>query len=195
MTSLPGTYREIDSSPVEMDHAKQEWALAVRPELERVAHSYGDVVKYGELAEAVQASSGIRTRTLMHYWIGDVLGRVTAECHRRERAAALSPVRAPGRHDRRELWIALVETYGGDAPDDLDQHSAEERLRCYHHSPCHAGLRRPRHPHSRSDGAAPQESGEAGPGRCTEGDVPEVQHPAPRDWPLLLLRRLSDASG
>jgi hypothetical protein len=28
---------------------------------------------------------------------------------------------------------ALVAIYGGEAPEDLDMHSAEERLRCYRH--------------------------------------------------------------
>ena len=133
MTSLPGTYREIDSSPVEMDLAKQEWALAARPELERVAHSYGEVVKYGELAEAVQMSTGIRTRTLMHYWIGDVLGRVSADCHRRGEPLLSSLCVHQDGTIGVGYGIALAATCGGDAPDDLELQSAEERLRCYRH--------------------------------------------------------------
>ena len=45
-TTLPTTYREIDSSPIEMEQAKEQWAVAARPELERVARSYGEVIRY-----------------------------------------------------------------------------------------------------------------------------------------------------
>ena len=133
MTSLPGTYREIDSSLVEMDLAKEEWAIAARPELERVAQSYGEIVKYGELAAAVQANTGIRTKTLMHYWISDVLARVGADCHKRKEPLLSSLcVRADGTIGD-GYGTALVAIFGGEAPDDLEMHSAEERLRCYRH--------------------------------------------------------------
>ncbi len=98
-TTLPTTFREIDSSPIELEQAKEQWAVAARPELERVARSYGEVIRYAELADAVQTSTGIRTRKLMHHWIGDVLSRVGADCHA-GRAPALGAVRAEGRRDR-----------------------------------------------------------------------------------------------
>src|SRR6476619_1258445 len=82
-TTLPSTYREIDSSPIELEQAKEQWAAAARPELERVARTYGAVMSSSELAEAVQASTGITTRKRTHHWIGDVLGRVGADCHAR----------------------------------------------------------------------------------------------------------------
>ena len=83
MTTLPTTYREIDSSPIEMEQAKEQWAVVARPELERVARSYGEVIRYSELADVVQSSTGIRTRKLMRHWIGDVLTIVGTECHAR----------------------------------------------------------------------------------------------------------------
>jgi hypothetical protein len=132
-TTLPTTYREIDSSPVEMEQAQQEWAVAARPELERIAHSYGEVVSYGELAEAVQVSTGIRTRKLMHHWIGDVLGRVSAECHARgEPLLAALCVQRDGAIGA-GYGVALEKITGGDPPGDLELQAAEERLRCYRH--------------------------------------------------------------
>ena len=132
-TTLPTTYREIDSSPIEMEQAQQEWAVAARPELERVAHTYGEIVRYGELAEAVQASTGIRTRKLMHHWIGDVLGRVSAGCHARGEPllGALCVQKDGAIGDG--YGVALVNINGGDPPDDLELQAAEERLRCYRH--------------------------------------------------------------
>jgi hypothetical protein len=131
MTALPGTYRESDATPIDMEDAKQQWAVAARPELERVARTYGDLIKYGALAESLQAETGIRTGTLMHHWIGDVLGRVGAECHRRgEPLLSALCVHQDGTIGA-GYGIVLAETYGGEVPEDLDLHSAEERLRCY----------------------------------------------------------------
>src|SRR5690349_15634822 len=119
MTTLPSTYQEVDSTPIELEQAKEQWATAARPVLERVARSYGEVVRYAELAEAVQASTGIRTRKLTHHWIGDVLGRVGADCHARGEPllSALCVHKDGGIGDG--YGIALAQIYGGDPPDDL----------------------------------------------------------------------------
>jgi hypothetical protein len=130
MSTPATTIREIDSSPVEMAEAQQEWAVAARPELERVARSYGEVLRYAELAEAVQVSTGIRTRKLMRTWIADVLTRVGTECEGRGEPllSALCVQKDGSIGDG--YGVALV-TIRGSAPDDLDLHAAEERLRCY----------------------------------------------------------------
>ena len=131
MSTLPTTYREIDSDPVEMEQAQQEWAVAARPELERVARTYGEVIRYAELAEAVQASTGIRTRKLMHHWIGAVLTLVGTDCHNRGEPllSALCVQKDGSIGDG--YGVALVKIRGGDLPDDLELQAAEERLRCY----------------------------------------------------------------
>ena len=133
MTDLPGTYRTVDLSPVQLETAKQEWAPIARSELERVARSYGCLTNYGELAEALQEASGIRTRTPMRHWIGNVLGHVGADCQARGEPllSALCVQKDGSIGDG--YGIALAEIYGGNVPDDLDQQAAEERLRCYQH--------------------------------------------------------------
>jgi hypothetical protein len=133
MTTLPSTYREIDSSPIELEQAKEQWAAAARSELERVARSYGEVMSCSELAAAVQASTGITTRKRSHQWIGDVLGRVGADCHARgEPLLSALCVQKDGTIGA-AYGKALTAIYGGDPPDDLDQQAAEERLSCYRH--------------------------------------------------------------
>jgi hypothetical protein len=133
MSTLPTTIREIDSTPVDMEQAQQEWAVAARPELERVARTYGDVIRYAELAETVQASTGIRTRKLMHHWIGNVLTRVGTDCHERGEPllSALCVQKDGAIGDG--YGVALVKIRGGDVPTDLELQAAEERLRCYQH--------------------------------------------------------------
>jgi hypothetical protein len=132
-TTLPTTYREVDSSPIDMEQAKEQWVAAARPELERVAHEYGAVIRYSELAEAVQLQTGIRTRKLMHHWIGDVLTQVGTDCHARgEPLLSALCVQKDGTIGS-GYGAALAAIYGTDAPDDIEMQSAEERLRCYQH--------------------------------------------------------------
>lgn len=98
-----------------------------------IARQYHAVVTYGELADAVQEATGIRTRMLLSNWIGRVLGAVSADCHRRDEPMLSSLcVHADGGVGP-GYAEAVIERYGGKAPEDLDQHAAEERLKCYRH--------------------------------------------------------------
>jgi len=73
MVSLPGTYREAYRQAVSMTDAKAAWIPLAREALLRVARVYHGLINYGELADELQTRSGIKTRQLMHYWIGDAL--------------------------------------------------------------------------------------------------------------------------
>jgi hypothetical protein len=79
-----GTYRVSDGRPVAFDVALDQWVDAAKPILEGVASEYNGVISYGELAEAVQVRTGIRTNMLMPNWIGRVLGRAADWCHERQ---------------------------------------------------------------------------------------------------------------
>jgi hypothetical protein len=126
--TLPGTYREIDKMPVSGSDALVAWVKHARPALLRTAKTY-----HAELSEEVQTESGIRTRRLLQHWIGDVLGTVS-----RDSQAAGEPllsalcVRADGTVGP-GYALAVAENLGGEPPDDLDLHAAEERFKCYQH--------------------------------------------------------------
>src|SRR5437016_3469283 len=121
--TTPGTYREVDGSPIAMSEAKAAWAEIARAALEKTAGSYHETISYGELAEELQSRSGIRTRMLMHYWIGDVLGRVSRECHGRgEPLLSALCVHEDGTIGPGYSW-AVGETYG-ESPGDLEMHAA-----------------------------------------------------------------------
>ena len=111
------TQRVSDGDPVDFTDAKQAWAYAARPVLERVAGTYNLYIEYKDLAETVQQDSGITTGVLVHHWIGSVLGAVA-----RER-------RAPGTIGA-GYGEAVLEREGA-VPEDLDLHAATERLACY----------------------------------------------------------------
>jgi hypothetical protein len=115
-----------------MEDTKAAWTPIARSTLEGVARNYNSTISYSDLAEEVQCRSGIRTRMLMHYWIGDVLGRVARDCYANGQPllSALC-VHQDGTVGDGYAW-ALGETYG-DAPADLDMHAAKERLKCYRH--------------------------------------------------------------
>jgi hypothetical protein len=127
----PGTYRASDGSRVEFSAALAAWTAAALPILERVAHIYHATISYKELGEQVQQSTGIHTRVLLMNWIGQVLGGVSRESHRRGQPM-LSALCV---HSDGTVGIgygqAILENYGGPLPSDLDMHAAEERLRCY----------------------------------------------------------------
>jgi hypothetical protein len=80
---MPGTHREADDSAVDFVDALIAWTAVARPALEHTAKKYRAVVTCSELAEEVQSRRGIRTGSLIMNWIGQVLGRVSHECHRR----------------------------------------------------------------------------------------------------------------
>lgn len=132
MTATPGTWHDdAPAVPVAMKHAKEAWAGVARHVLERVASSYNSTITYQELAQQVQDETGIRTRMLVHYWIGDVLGRVARECHG-EGLPLLSALCVNAEGSVGDGYgIALAETHGGELPDDLDVQAAAERLECY----------------------------------------------------------------
>lgn len=131
--SVPGTYRGADKTAVSGSDALAAWIAPGRAALERTAWTYHATITYKELAEEVQAESDIRTRRLLQHWIGDVLGTVARNCHAAgEPLLSALCVRSDGTVGP-GYAIAVVENFGGEPPEDLDMHAAEERFRCYQH--------------------------------------------------------------
>lgn len=123
-----GTWREAAEAGSET--AREAWSEAAREVLLEAAGRYRSVVTYKELAYQVQYRTGIRTGQLMHYWIGDVLGRVSADCARRgEPLLSSLCVNAEG-----SVGAGYAPAAGdayGETPGDPDDHAARERLECH----------------------------------------------------------------
>jgi hypothetical protein len=133
MTTGPSTYRAVDEAEVSSADASVAWVLEARPVLERTARTYRATITYKELSEEVQQASGIRTRRLLQHWIGNVLSTIAANCHDSgEPLLSALCVRSDGTVGPK-YGVAVVENFGGDVPDDLDMHAAEERFQCYRH--------------------------------------------------------------
>jgi len=63
----------IDGTEVSHAEAVAAWAEVAYPELKLVAHNYNREIRYMDLREVVQRTSGITTPMLMQHWIGSVL--------------------------------------------------------------------------------------------------------------------------
>ena len=121
-----------DAGEVGQSAARAAWAEAARPVLIEAAGSYRGLVRYKQLSEAVQSATGITTKQLPHQWIGDVLGRVTDECHSLGEPL-LSALCVTVQGSVGEGYAEAVERARGTRPTDPDGHAADERLACYRH--------------------------------------------------------------
>ena len=126
----PGTFRVVDGTAVEFSEAKAAWATVARPALIGIASKYRETITYKELSEEIQDATGIRTRMLLQHWIGEVLGSVSQDCHRRgEPLLSALCVNAEGSVGNGYAAV-IDETHGGPLPADLDMHAAAQRLEC-----------------------------------------------------------------
>ncbi len=126
--SETGTWR--DAADIGTEAARAEWAVAARPVLLDAARSYRAVVTYKELAAEVQHRTGVRTKQPIHYWVGDVLARVSRDCVARDEPL-LSALCVNTQGSVGPAYAELVREVTGDAPDDPDEHAARERLECH----------------------------------------------------------------
>jgi len=126
----PATFRATDATPVAWTEAEEAWVAQAREILIGTAARYRSVITYKALAEEVQARAGIRTKSLLMNWMGDVLERVAAECHERQepQLTALC-VRSDGTVG--DGYAQVTGKTRGEVPEDPDQHAADERLACH----------------------------------------------------------------
>lgn len=124
---------EASGEAVEMQDAKVAWVPIARESLLRTAGTYNAYITYRDLAEELQNKSGIRTRQLIHYWIGKVLGVVSNDCYRLNEPLLSSLCVQQNGSVGAGYGLALDETYGGSRPAHLDLAAADERLKCYEH--------------------------------------------------------------
>lgn len=123
-------YRTDDNTPVDDATALAAWERAARPVLVQVARRYGALMAPNDLAEEVQALSGVRTREPAARWIHDVLDAVGVECGARsEPLLSAFCVDADGRiGERYEQVVVGIE---GVTPVDIEMHAATQRVEAH----------------------------------------------------------------
>lgn len=123
-------YRTSDGTAVEDDAAREAWERAARPVLVQVARRFGAVMPPSDVAEEVQALSGVRTRQPASEWIDDVLDAVGLECGARgEPLLSAFCVGPDGRIGER--YERVVMSVDGTAPVDREMHAATQRLEAH----------------------------------------------------------------
>jgi ribosomal protein L32 len=120
----------VDASDVGEDAARTAWAGAARDVLMETATHYHSVISSKELAAAVMSRSKIHTRRPSHYWIADVLARVSADCAERGEPL-LSSLCVNAEGSVGAGYGPTVVAARGSLPGDADDHAARERLECY----------------------------------------------------------------
>lgn len=121
-----------DVSEVGHAAARSAWAEAARPVLEEAAGRYRAIVRFKQLGDAVQRTTGITTTRPVATWIGGVLGDVAADCVSRGEPL-LSALCVSAQGGVADGYAEAVERARGERPEDPDGQAAEERLECYRH--------------------------------------------------------------
>src|SRR4051812_5115601 len=121
-----------DAAEVGLEESRNAWAEAARPILIDVARHYHQVITYKDLAARAQWVTGVRSTQQMHYWIGDVLKRVSVESFRRGEPL-LSALCVSSDGSVGERYSTAVAATTGDLTEDGDDHAAVQRLACYRH--------------------------------------------------------------
>jgi hypothetical protein len=127
----PGTWEVATGEAVKWADAVRGWSSAATPVLLDTARTYNKVVTYKELGGAVQTESGVRTRSLLNNWIGEVLVQVARDCQARDEVLLTALcVRQDGTVG--DGFAGAASGFlSGVTPDDLELYAAELRLQCY----------------------------------------------------------------
>lgn len=112
----------------------QAWTKHAYDVLVETAGRYNAVITYSDLAEQVQARSGLRTTSPQHGWIGQVLALIAHQNHRKDEPPLTALV--VHKHDGQVgkgydevLRVAGLKPI--DDPVDRENHAAAARLDCY----------------------------------------------------------------
>jgi hypothetical protein len=124
--------RFTNAATVGAEHSRATWALAARERLLEVAAVYGEAIGYHDLAAFVQRRSLVRTTAHPRTWVGDVLARVAADCHRRGEPLLTSLV-VDGRGKVGASYATALAALRGEEAVDVDAQAAQERLDCHRH--------------------------------------------------------------
>src|SRR4051812_1217527 len=118
-----------DGEAVDAAAAQEAWSRAARPVLVQVARRYGALTTADDVAEEVQAVSGIRTREPAREWIDGVLDAVDVECIARgEPWLSAFCVDSEGRMSDR--YRQLVASADGSSVE-VNMHAATQRVEAH----------------------------------------------------------------
>ncbi|WP_139978146.1 hypothetical protein [Nocardioides litoris] len=128
-----GFWHEPDGRPTTEAIALEAWARSAHPVLEEAAAVYHGVVRESELAERVQADSGIRTTRPLERWLPKVL-QPLAHLHHRDGYPPLTALVVDGHGwvgERYDDVLRATEELPIADRAARERHAARARLACY----------------------------------------------------------------
>lgn len=134
-TTARTTYRESDGSPVQFADALRAWTRVGYDYLLETATQYNATITYKDMAEQVQAITGIRTSTTTAHLVNKVLELCAIQAASNGEPPLTSLcVHADGTVGNaywRTPTAENVELPTVAADSDVEMHAAEHRLLCY----------------------------------------------------------------
>ena len=124
------TETEDETAELGVDEVREAWAAAAREVLLKTARSYGSLITYQKLADAVQERTGLSTEQQMRHWLPDVLRRVSNVCDDRGEPL-LSALCIDSKGSVGDGYTTAVQALRSGDIDHPDDHAARERLACY----------------------------------------------------------------
>lgn len=121
---------EDETAELGVEEVRAAWAGAAREVLLKAARSYGALVTYQKLADAVQERTGLTTEQQMRHWLPDVLRRVAEDCGDRGEPL-LTALCIDSKGSVGDGYTASVQALRSGDIDHPDDHAARERLACY----------------------------------------------------------------
>lgn len=126
----PAIYDVLDETEVPIAAATTRWAAAAVDRLRETAHSYNAVITSADLARQIQASTGVRTRTLVSSWIGAVLEQAAELCASTGEPVLTSLcVQSDGTVG--EGFATALRKSRQRATKDIEMDAAHARVECY----------------------------------------------------------------
>jgi len=130
---VPGPFRSDDGTPVDFGDAKYEWAQAGYDVLVEVARRPDGHISYRDIADAIEVSTGISTRTRIDQWIGAPLALIAELCVRNGEPQLTALVVRAGTRDVGQGYANTYAMAGQPPPKNLQRAAAETRDECYDH--------------------------------------------------------------
>lgn len=158
---MPMFWRDADRSPVTVQEAVGEWALAAWDVLETVAARWNRTVAAEDLGAEVQRRSGIATSAPSATWLGPMLSLVAQRAHESRGPALTSLV--TGDDGRVYAGYREVLALQGRSAFDLDEHAREARMECHRAYGAKVPAGRTELPRKRTPGGAPAAAVKAAP--------------------------------
>ena len=128
------TVVEAEVDVVEQDEALKAWSEAAESVLVEVAGSYQGLIAHTDIAERLQADTGIRTRSNPRSWLDQVLVMVAEADVEAGRPPLSSLVVHKVQGTVGDPYDAVLRLTGQDPISDpvaREKHAAESRMECY----------------------------------------------------------------